>query len=191
PSLHQAFPAESLLTPGISSRVLLYIRCPQQSPSLHQVPPSEVPPYIRHSQQSPSLHQVSPAESLLTSGAPSRVPTYIRFPQQSPYLHQVPPAESLLTPGAPSRVPPYIRCPQQSPSLHQVSPASGVSPYIRCPQPAVEPGFRLFFLPCDSWSSVKWRPAEAETFYQCLSRPLAAAKKMGKSRFAGTFPRKQ
>ncbi|PIO35477.1 hypothetical protein AB205_0029030, partial [Aquarana catesbeiana] len=107
---------------GVPSRVPPYIRCPQQSPSLHRASPAEslltpgipskVPPYTRHSQQNPSLHQVPPAESLHTSGVPSRVPPYIRCPQWSPSLHQVPPVESLLTSGAPSRVPPYIRCPQ-------------------------------------------------------------------------------
>ncbi|PIO32698.1 hypothetical protein AB205_0034040, partial [Aquarana catesbeiana] len=96
---------ESLLTSGVPSGVPPYIRCPQRSPSLHQVPP---------------------VESLLTSGVPSRVPPYIRCPQRSPSLHQVPPAESLLTSGVPSGVPPYISCPQQSPFLHQVPPVDSL-----------------------------------------------------------------
>ncbi|PIO32703.1 hypothetical protein AB205_0034040, partial [Aquarana catesbeiana] len=62
--------------------------------------PIGVPPYIRCPQRSPSLHQMFPVESLLTSGAPNRVPSYIRCPQRSPSLHQVPPVESLLTSGA-------------------------------------------------------------------------------------------
>ncbi|PIO14405.1 hypothetical protein AB205_0111300 [Aquarana catesbeiana] len=98
------------------------MRCPQQSPFIHQMP-----------QQCTSLYQVPPAESLHTPGAPSRVPPFIRCPQQcpslhhrcpqqSPFIHQVPPAESLHSSGAPSRVPPYI------------TGAPRVPPYTRCPQ---------------------------------------------------------
>ncbi|PIO39619.1 hypothetical protein AB205_0214190, partial [Aquarana catesbeiana] len=54
PSLHQAIPAESLLTLGNPSGV-----------PLMPGNPSGVPPYTRQSQRSPSLHQAIPAESPL------------------------------------------------------------------------------------------------------------------------------
>ncbi|PIO40844.1 hypothetical protein AB205_0208320 [Aquarana catesbeiana] len=46
--------------------------------------PVEVPPYIRCPQWSPSLHQVSSVESLLTSGVPSGVPFTSGVPSRVP-----------------------------------------------------------------------------------------------------------
>ncbi|PIO28565.1 hypothetical protein AB205_0008520, partial [Aquarana catesbeiana] len=148
-------PVESLLTSDVPSGVPPYIRCPQESPSLHQVSPAMslltsgvpngVPPYITGV---PS--RVPPGVSGgVRPGVPSGVPPYIRCPQCSSSLHQVSPVESLLTSQvSPVEVSPAeslltsIRFPQRSPSLHQVSPSeslltsgvpSGVPPYIRCP----------------------------------------------------------
>ncbi|PIN97648.1 hypothetical protein AB205_0062700, partial [Aquarana catesbeiana] len=110
-------------------------------------------------QWSPSLHQVPPTESLHTSGAPSGVPrtlgvprqrgpSYIRCPQAlQSLLHQVPTLESLLHQVSPDSRGPLTsvspvesllhQCPQAVESLltsvstvesllHQVSPSSGV-----------------------------------------------------------------
>ncbi|PIO27619.1 hypothetical protein AB205_0140130 [Aquarana catesbeiana] len=143
---------------------------PPAEPLLISGVPSRVPPYIRCPQQSPSSHQVSPAESLLISGAPSRVSPYIRFhSQQSPSLHQVSLANG---------VPRYVRCPQpaESPATRCPHPSESL-PYIRCPLfTRVQAAGDLASVPLQktSWwrpngRTKRWSLGSSSSFYRTIA----------------------